>query len=108
MGGFVGGCAIGADRTVAGPRLSKPRRASPPPGSTSLAFCEDNGGTWEESVCTSTGTNAHHIDVKLSAKYPGDLLDNPTAGPPLKDFLQDFSRSSATQTMGSFGTAAPT
>ncbi len=66
--------------------------ASPAPGSTSLTLCEDNDGTWDQAngVCTSTGTNAHHIDVKLSAKYPGDLLDNPTAGPPLKDFLQDF------------------
>lgn len=66
--------------------------ASPSPGSASLAVCEDNGGAWDQArgVCTRTGTNAHHIDVKLSAKYPNDLLDNPTAGPRLKDFLREF------------------
>ncbi|OBC01980.1 hypothetical protein A5784_16360 [Mycobacterium sp. 852013-50091_SCH5140682] len=65
---------------------------SPSPGSASLTVCEDNAGSWDQTrdVCTRTATNAKHVDITLSAKYPDDLLDNPTAGPPLKDFLREF------------------
>lgn len=67
-------------------------QASPSPGSASHTVCEDSGGAWEQArgVCTRTATNANHIDVALSATYPDDLLDNPTAGPPLKNFVREF------------------
>jgi hypothetical protein len=54
------------------------------------AFCAELGGTWANEACGLTATNAKNITVEVSAKYPVDLVDDPTAGPPLRDFLRDF------------------
>lgn len=63
--------------------------ADPP---AAVALCTDVGGTWDatSSTCATTGTNANHIKVAVSAQYPADLLDDATAGPVLKEFVRKF------------------
>ena len=56
----------------------------------SAAFCTENHGTWDQGVCTAHGTNAHNIDVKITARYPDDLLADPAAEPVLKEFVRAF------------------
>ena len=50
------------------------------------ALCSEVGGTWDNDACKLTGTNAKHITVDVSAKYPTDLVDDPA----LQDFLRKF------------------
>lgn len=85
-------CVLTAALTLVGVGSDSRAFADPSPGADSLAFCEDNGGTWDQAgdVCTRRGTNAHQIAVQLSAKYPEDLLSDQTAGPPLKELVRDF------------------
>jgi hypothetical protein len=69
-----------------------------PPGSSPVkaspsGICAEVGGSWDPTseTCSLTGTNAaKHITVKVTANYPAALVDDPTAGPALKEFLRAF------------------
>jgi hypothetical protein len=69
-------------------------QAAPPvsaPVKASLRICEE--GSWDPTTetCSATGTNAaKHITVKVTANYPAALVDDPTAGLALTEFLRKF------------------
>ncbi|PQM44692.1 Immunogenic protein MPB64 [Mycobacterium talmoniae] len=65
--------------------------ATPPPAAASPSgFCAELGGSWDQgsATCTSTATNAKHLTATLTARYPTDLIDDPTAGPVLQGFVR--------------------
>ncbi|EFV12253.2 hypothetical protein HMPREF9336_02872 [Segniliparus rugosus ATCC BAA-974] len=64
-------------------------------------FCAELGGSWNgaDAKCemsftrqgtVSDATTGQHT-VKITAQYPADLIDQPTAGPVLRQYLRDFS-----------------
>ncbi len=63
---------------------------SPTPSPNHL--CSQVHGAWDANAgrckLSMTGSNGVHVDV--SATYPIDLVDNPTAGPVLTPFVQKF------------------
>ncbi|WKG04623.1 hypothetical protein [Mycolicibacterium sp. HK-90] len=85
-------CVLTAGVTLVGMGSDSRAFADPSPEAASVAFCDDNGGTWDQAggVCKRQVLNGHHIAVQLSAMYPEDLLKDQTAGPPLKEFVRDF------------------
>jgi hypothetical protein len=69
------------------PPVSSPVKTSP------NRICAEVGGSWDPTseTCSLTGTNAtKHITVEVTAKYPAALVDDPTAGPALNEFLRAF------------------
>lgn len=59
------------------------------PNAPGLAFCRQLGGTWNTPArsCTLTGRN-EHTHIKVS--YPVGLLEDPAAGPALKDYVESY------------------
>ena len=70
-----------------GSPVQSPASAAPP-----TDFCTNVGGTWEGSKesCSLTGTNSKNITAKVQATYPVNLLDDPTTGAALQQFLSEF------------------
>lgn len=70
-----------------GSPVESPATAAPP-----TDFCTNLGGTWAGSTesCSLTGTNSKNITAQVRASYPASLLQDPTAGPALQQFLTDF------------------
>lgn len=70
-----------------GSPVQSPASAAPP-----ADFCTSVGGTWDGSKesCSLTGTNSKNIVAKVQATYPANLLEDPTTGPVLQQFLSDF------------------
>jgi len=54
------------------------------------SFCGEIGGGWDGAYCHTTAPSPRKAvrDIKLA--LPGDLLDNPTTGPVLKDYLRNL------------------
>lgn len=67
--------------------VQSPATAAPP-----TDLCTDVGGTWDGSKesCALTGTNAKNTTAKVQATYPINLLEDPVAGPVLRQFLTGF------------------
>jgi Protein of unknown function (DUF3298) len=87
---LVAGCSSGTPPVSSTPQASP--TVSPPAQPASSGICSEVGGTWDQAaqVCSVTRTNPNHTTVKVTAKYPVDLVDDPATGPPLKDFLRKF------------------
>ncbi|STZ88887.1 putative secreted protein [Mycolicibacterium fortuitum] len=85
-------CLLTAGLTLVGAASDSRAVADPFPGVDARAFCEDLGATWDEArgVCGRSIVNARQITVQLSAEYPEGLLDDRTAGAPLKEFVREF------------------
>ena len=72
------------------------------------SFCSGIGGGWDGAYCRTTVPSERKAvrDIKLA--LPGDLLDNPTTGPVLRDYLSTLMnnwRNAATKMAAdSFGT----
>ncbi len=60
---------------------------TPAAGGSAPSFCSGLGGDWDGQYCT---TEVH--SERLATRYirmavPGDLVDHPVAGPPIRDYL---------------------
>ncbi|MGB8403914.1 MAG: mannan-binding lectin [Mycobacterium sp.] len=50
------------------------------------SFCTELGAAWDGSTCTAVVKSQREAEMLLSLKLPAQLMDNPTAGPVLRDY----------------------
>lgn len=77
-----------ATRLIAGLAVASATVAAAPVAAASApSFCAGLGGAWDGAYCV---TDVH--SERLATRYirmavPGDLVDHPVAGPPIRDYL---------------------
>lgn len=61
---------------------------APHAAASAVSLCGDVGGQWDGQYCRSTVTSERQAvrDIKLA--IPADLVDHPTAGPVVRDYLR--------------------
>lgn len=59
------------------------------PAATASApsFCEGLGGAWDGQYCNTNVPSPRQATRYVRMAIPGDLIDNPVAGPPIQDYL---------------------
>lgn len=50
------------------------------------SFCTQLGAAWDGTTCTAVVKSQSQAEMLLSLKLPSQLIDNPTAGPVLRDY----------------------
>ena len=50
------------------------------------AFCAQLGAVWDGGACTAVVKSQREAEMLLSLRVPAELIDNPTAGPVLRDY----------------------
>jgi hypothetical protein len=88
----MAGCSTHDSPVLLSGAASPSTTASPASAASPSGFCSGLGGSWnqEARTCAATTTNAKHHSVKVIASYPGDLIEDPTAGPVLQGFVRQF------------------
>ncbi|WP_431306147.1 mannan-binding protein [Mycobacterium hubeiense] len=74
---------------------------APAANASAAEFCSELGATWDGTNCTTLVTSTRNADRFISLGLPVPLLDDPTAGPVLRDYyrrLMDGWRKSAADT----------
>lgn len=49
-------------------------------------FCGQLGAVWDGGACTAVVKSQREAEMLLSLRVPAELIDNPTAGPVLRDY----------------------
>ncbi|MDR3664756.1 MAG: hypothetical protein P4L86_30940 [Mycobacterium sp.] len=49
-------------------------------------FCTQLGAAWDGGACTAVVKSQREAEMLLSLRLPAELMDNPTAGPVLRDY----------------------
>jgi len=63
--------------------------ALPPTAQASApSFCGDLGGDWDGQYCHTTVLSERQAVRDIKVAVPGELVDNPTAGPVVRDYLR--------------------
>ncbi|BBZ51764.1 mannan-binding family protein [Mycobacterium heidelbergense] len=52
------------------------------------SFCGELGGDWDGQYCHTSVTSERNAVRDIKVAVPGDLVDNPTAGPVVRDYLR--------------------
>lgn len=52
------------------------------------SFCAELGGEWDGQYCHTSVTSERNAVRDIKVAVPGDLVDNPTAGPVVRDYLR--------------------
>jgi hypothetical protein len=52
------------------------------------SFCEQLGGQWDGQYCHSATTSERNAVRDIKVALPADLIDNPTIGPTVRDYLR--------------------
>ncbi|BBY54689.1 mannan-binding family protein [Mycobacterium koreense] len=89
--------AVAALAVVAAPLVTAPRA-----GAAADQFCAELHADWDGQHCTTVLTSPRQAQRVISVDLPGALLDDPTAGPVVRDFyrqLMDGWRSSGTDSL---------
>lgn len=61
--------------------------AAPLAGASAPSFCSGLGGDWDGHFC-STDVHSERLATRyIRMAVPGDLVDHPVAGPPIRDYL---------------------
>ncbi|WP_313888557.1 hypothetical protein [Mycolicibacterium sp. CBMA 226] len=50
------------------------------------SFCSQLGAVWDGGACTAVVKSQREAEMLLSLRVPAELIDNPTAGPVLRDY----------------------
>lgn len=60
------------------------------PGARASAesFCGELGGGWDGQYCHTAVTSERNAVRDIKVAVPVELIDNPTAGPPIRDYLR--------------------
>ncbi|WP_372511191.1 mannan-binding family protein [Mycobacterium parmense] len=62
--------------------------AGPPAARASApSFCGELGGDWDGQYCHTTVTSERNAVRDIRVAVPGELVDNPVAGPVIRDYL---------------------
>lgn len=78
------GKKLGIAAVAAGVALS----AAPISSASAASFCGEIGGQWDGAYCHTTAPSERKALRDIKIAMPGDLVDNPTSGPVLKDYLR--------------------
>lgn len=52
------------------------------------SFCGELGGSWDGQYCHATVTSERNAVRDIKVAVPADLVDNPTTGPAIRDYLR--------------------
>jgi mannan-binding protein/uncharacterized protein DUF3298 len=52
------------------------------------SFCGELGGDWDGQYCHTSVVSERNAVRDIKVAVPGDLVDNPTAGPVIRDYLR--------------------
>ena len=63
-----------------------PNAATAPASAPS--FCGELGGDWDGQYCHTSVTSERNAVRDIKVAVPGDLVDNPTTGPVVRDYLR--------------------
>lgn len=61
--------------------------AAPPAAATPAAFCDELAGSWTGQYCQASVTSERHAVRDITIAVPGELIDDPVAGPVLRQYL---------------------
>lgn len=61
--------------------------AAPAAAASAPSFCEGLGGAWDGHYCTTEVPSPRKATRYVKMAVPGDLVDHPVAGPPIRDYL---------------------
>jgi hypothetical protein len=61
---------------------------SPNAHASAPSFCSELGGTWDGQYCHTAVTSERNAVRDIKVALPDDLLDNPTTGPVIRDYLR--------------------
>jgi len=61
--------------------------AAPASGASAPSFCSGLGGSWDGQYCSSDVRSERLATRYIRMAVPGDLVDHPVAGPPIRDYL---------------------
>ncbi|ORW00989.1 mannan-binding family protein [Mycobacterium kyorinense] len=65
---------------------------APVASASAQTFCGDLGGQWDGQYCHSSVLSERKAVRDIKMAIPGDLVDNPTAGPVIRDYLRTLSQ----------------
>ncbi len=57
-------------------------------GASATSFCGDLGGNWDGQYCHASATSERNAVRDIKVAVPDDLVDNPTTGPVIRDYLR--------------------
>lgn len=62
------------------------------PGASASApsFCGELGGDWDGQYCHTVVLSERKANRDIKIAVPGDLVDNPTSGPAIRDYLHNL------------------
>src|SRR5690625_162586 len=60
---------------------------APAAAASAPSFCEDLGGAFDGHFCNSEVRSERQATRYIHMAVPGELIDHPTAGPPIRDYL---------------------
>ncbi|BBY55678.1 DUF3298 domain-containing protein [Mycobacterium koreense] len=61
--------------------------AAPSAAASAPSFCEDLGGSFDGHFCNTEVHSERNATRYIHMAVPGDLIEHPTAGPPIRDYL---------------------
>lgn len=64
--------------------------SAPPASASSQSFCGELGGTFDGLYCHTVVTSVRKADRDIKVAIPGDLVDNPTTGPTIREYLRNL------------------
>lgn len=60
---------------------------APPASASAQSFCGDLGGDWDGQYCHASVTSERKAVRDIKMALPGDLVENPTSGPAIREYL---------------------
>lgn len=60
---------------------------APAAAASAPSFCGELGGDWDGHFCNASVVSERKATRYIKMAVPGDLVDNPTSGPPIRDYL---------------------
>ena len=60
---------------------------APVASASAPSFCTGLGGNWDGQYCNTEVRSERLATRYIRMGVPGDLVDHPTAGPPIRDYL---------------------
>lgn len=63
---------------------------SPVARAAALDFCDELGGQWDTIYCHTSVLSVRDAVRDLKVAIPAELIDDPTAGPVVRDYLRDL------------------
>jgi hypothetical protein len=97
LAGKQGGIALSRTVAMLGKMLTRLGAAAvgalisaPAAAASATSFCSDLGGDWDGQYCRTTVLSERNAVRDIKVALPADLLEDPVAGPTVRDYLQEL------------------